>query len=150
LFRRSWPAWTVLPLVTVAGFPYRAASAQRAAVQAAAVATRASALDDGGWGAPDGGVPIRARSSKRAWQYGETPVLQLDLTDGKGGLALRNFPYCEAEVDRIWYAPIVKGLVAGACVLPQASHLERFAAVRLDSKLWRLKSDGKTPLRLTA
>jgi hypothetical protein len=34
-------------------------------------------------------------------------------------------------------------------VLPQASHLEHFAAAELNGSQWVLKSARKTPLRLT-
>jgi hypothetical protein len=101
------------------------------------------------WGRPAGGARIRARALKETWKAGETPTLHVDLTTGKSGLVLRNFPHCEVEVDGVWYVPRITGIVAGARVVPGGSLEQRIAAVRLEPKLWLLKSDPDTRLQLT-
>lgn len=131
---------TLLILAVGTGAMARGGAAQGPGDGRAGVSTRQG--KDGGWGEADGGVRIRVRPGKREWRADEAPELRLDVSNGKGGLTVRNFPHCEVEVDGRWYVSPLDELVAGACVLPQGSLREGFAAVRLRAGEWGVKPEG--------
>src|SRR5262245_52214394 len=67
------------------------------------------------WGKPTAGVTIRLGAAKDRWAMNEIPELTVDLNNKTGrSLAVRRLPYCEVEVDGVWYVPVIRGLVAGA------------------------------------
>src|SRR5688500_18431546 len=87
------------------------------------------------WGPAAEGLSIRARTERRVWAVGETPLLALDLNNKAGRIGVTRSPYCDIEVDGVWHAPTELHPLAGAYTAGPGV-LESFARVKIEPSRW--------------
>ena len=95
---------------------------------------------DADWGKSEGGVRIRARVEKQVWSMDEEPALTIDLSsDRPAHLSVPRIPYCEVQVDAIWYVSRNLQPVAGYIESGPGIDWERWTTVKLDGAVWVVK-----------
>jgi RNA polymerase sigma factor (sigma-70 family) len=102
--------------------------------------------EESAWGEAVDGVQARLRTSKIAWNDGQTPEFALDLRNRgrRTPSGCRSVQFCELELDGKWYEYRTDGVDCKSSMLPPGKQVDFWGSVSL-AVPWTRKTPARKP-----